>query len=332
MKKIILLIVVSIAIFSCKRETDTLGPNLSDIYGEFQVFEAFDVTKTNIDFSTGEVLNFTARFSKTVDWEVRIVGQKSGATKVLTGKSKTLDEITAVWNGSTTVLPMFKTETCNAYLSVPEEGYTDTVKSIVVDSTKVNDGFVVADFENGLNPDWEVFKQSGGDMSFFIVQNDSAGEANNYYDMGGEVNFDYLIGYIYFPATAYGAPAFPLPSNPENVYFNVLVYKPIGITNEIILFQFTEDENGDGIFQDATEDMYSLELKNIETGWQTISVKYADLEALVNGAPANPNGNGIHEPEKLMEVRTLFLADPSTGYSQVFMDYMIFTEDAPLEP
>jgi len=150
--------------------------------------------------------------------------------------------------------------------------------------------------------------------------------------MGGEVNFDYLIGYIYFPADAYGVTVFPLTSNPDNVYFNVLLYKPAGITNEIVLFQFTEDENGDGIFQDASEDMYSLELKGLEIGWQTISVKYSDLKALVNGAPATPNGNGIHEPEKLMEVRTLFLANPSSGYSQTWMDYMIFTENSPLEP
>jgi len=83
--------------------------------------------------------------------------------------------------------------------------------------------------------------------------------------------------------------------------------------------------------------MYSIELKHggdegLQAGWQTISVRYSDLTALVNGSPATPNGNGILEPHKLMEVRTLFLADPNSGYSQTFMDYMIFTENGPLEP
>lgn len=336
MKKILVLIVVSIAIFSCKRETDTLGPNLSDIYGDFQVFEDFDVSNNSVEFSSGEVLNFNARFSKTVDWEVRIVGQTSGATKLLTGKSKILDESNAIWNGSTSELPMFKTEMCNAYLSIPEEGFRDTVESIAIDSTKVNEGFVVADFENGMNTGWNIFKQSGGNMSFFIVESDSAAEASHYYDMGGEVNFDYLIGYFYLPASAYGVATYPLSSNPDNVYFNVMLYVPEGITNEIVLFQFLEDENEDGSFQDATEDMYSMELKHgpdgLQSGWQTISIKYSDLTALVNGAPSTPNGNGIHEPEKLLELRLLFLADPSSGYSQTLMDYIIFTENAPLEP
>ena len=263
---------------------------------------------------------------------MKIEGQSSGATKVITGKSKTLDELNAIWDGTTTVLPMFKNERCNAYLSLPEEVYADTIIGITIDSTKTNEGFVVADFENGINPGWDIFKQSGGDMTFEIVNNDSAAERSHYYDMGGEVNFDYLIGYIYFPADAYGEPTFPLSPIPQNVYFNVMLNKPETITNEIILFQFVEDENGDGIFQEASEDMYSLELKNIESYWQLISLPYSDLTALVNGAPSTPNGNGIHEPDKLLEVRTLFLADPSSGYSQTFMDYMIFTENEGLNP
>lgn len=331
-KNIIIVLFTLLVTSSCERDMDTLGPNLSDIYGEFQVFEDFKSDKMNVDFANGENVGFSARFSKTVDWEVRVVGQRSGATKILTGKSKTIDEINGRWDGTTTNLPMFKDESCNAYLTLIEEGFSDSILGIKVDSTKVNEGFVVADFENGINPGWDIFKQSGGDMSFFIVQSDSAAEKIKYYDMGGEVNFDYLIGYIYFPSSAYGETAYPLSSNPDNVYFNVMLAKPETITNEIILFQFVEDENGDGIFQEATEDMYSLELKNIESDWSTISLKYSDLVSLVNGAPANPNGNGIHEPHKLLEVRTLFLADPSSGYSQTFMDYIMFTENEALVP
>ena len=91
MKKILLLLTVSLMIISCERKTETLGPNLSDLYGPFTVFEEFGISNNTVDFSTGEALNFTARFSKTVDWKVRIVGQTSGATKILSGKTKVLD-------------------------------------------------------------------------------------------------------------------------------------------------------------------------------------------------------------------------------------------------
>ena len=52
MKKIIILFTISLLIISCERKTETLGPNLSDIYGGFQVFEDFEaLAKTINSFS-----------------------------------------------------------------------------------------------------------------------------------------------------------------------------------------------------------------------------------------------------------------------------------------
>ncbi len=334
MKKVISIIVLALIAFSCERKTETLGPNLSDLYGPFSVLEDFEASRNTVQFSGGQSVIFTCRFNKTVDWEVHIVGQKSGAEKVLTGKTNRIDENNGgLWDGSTTNLPMFKREDCLAYVTVPEEGFSDTLANLItVDSVKTNEGFVVADFENGINPGWTIFVQSGANMSFNIVQSDSAAEGQNYYDMGGEVDFDFLIGLMEFPADAYGETSYPLSENPNNVYFNVLLDKPAGINNEIVLFRFNEDENGDGVFNPGNEDQYSLELRGLETNWQTISIKYADLIALVNGQPATPAGNGVHEPDKILFTEVLFLADPSSGYSQTLMDYIIFTENGPLQP
>ncbi len=332
MKKFGILALSVFAFFACERETETLGPNLSELYGEFTVLEDFAASRSSVDFGVGESVLFSARFSKPVDWEIHVIGQTSGAEKVLTGMSKLVDETNGAWTGTTTKLPMFKEEICWAYIAVPDEGYGDTIMGITIDSTKYDAGFRVADFESGVNSGWTVFAQSGANMSFGIVQADTAAEQYHFWDMGGEVTFDYLIGLIDFPASAYGETAFPLNENADNVYFNVMLSKPEGITNEIILFQFREDENGDGIFQDATEDMYSIELKGINNDWNTVSMRYSDMTTLVNGAPADPAGNGIHEPHKLLQVSMLFLADPSSGYSRSYMDHMIFTENGPLEP
>lgn len=332
MKNYMLIATVILAFIACDRETDPLGPELNDIYGEFQVFEALQSSRNEVNFAAGQTMTFTARFSKTVDWELHVIGQTSGAHKLFRGKSKTVDASNANWNGTTTDLPMFKQEPCMAVLSVPEENFSDTLKNLNVLETRVIDGFVVADFESGINPDWNVFAQSGADMSFNIVASDSAPQQGNYYDMGGEVSWDYLIGLIDFPATAYGADVFPLSDNPNNVYFNVFLSKPESINNEIILFRFFEDENGDGVFQEASEDMYALELQGIKSQWHTVSVRYSDLVSLVNGQPASPNGNGVHEPHKLMQVSVLFLADPATGYSQTLMDNIIFTPNDSIQP
>lgn len=333
MKKVILSLIVALSIVSCERSTDTQGPDLTDLFGDFQLLENFAVSANNVDFSNGSSLNFSARFSKTVDWEIHIVGQNSGAEKILSGKTRTIEATDGLWNGTTTNLPMFKMENCDAILLVPEEGYSDTLRNISVDGLRQNDGFVVADFENGINPGWNIFAQSGANMSFNIVASDTSAEQGNYYDMGGQVNWDFLIGLMDFPASAYNsATAFPLSDNGNNVYFNVMLSKQPTINNEIILFQFREDENGDGIFQDQSEDMYALELRSINSEWHLTSVKYSDMTALVNGQPATPAGNGVHEPHKLMQVSVLFLADPASGYSQTLMDYIIFTDNEPLNP
>ncbi len=330
MKKILILALVGISL-SCQRKEDNLGPSLDELYGEFSLLENFASSSQLIDFSTGNQLEFTCRFSKPVDWEIHIIGLLSGAEKIITGKSKAIDESNGKWNGSTTLLPMFKDESCLAVLSVPDELYTDTIGVTILD-TKINEGFLISDFENGINPGWNIFLQSGADMRFNIVESDSSAQGYNYYRMGGAVNWDYLIGYVDLLASAYQENTYPLSDNPSTVYFNAFLSKPSLINNEIVLWQFWEDENLDGIFQAASEDMYSLELTGLESGWQHISIRYDELVSLTNGAPSPPAGNGIHEPDKLLNIRLLFLANPTTGYSETSVDYIIFTQNQALVP
>jgi hypothetical protein len=330
MKKL-LFIVLIIASASCQRKEEVLGPSLDELYGEFSILEPFTVSGSPVDFAQGEEAEFNCRFSKTVDWEIEIIGQTSGAVKVISGKTKVIDQETGIWNGTTTYLPMFKVENCMAIVKVQDENYADTIYLSVQD-TRVNEGFLLSDFENGINPDWDFFIQSGADMKFYIVESDSAAQALNYYVMGGAVNWDYLIGYIDMPASAYQEDTYPLSDNPTQVYFNTFLYKPNPINNEIVLWQFWEDDNLDGVFEQATEDMYSLELTGLDNGWQTISVRYDEIPSLFNGAPSTPAGNGIHEPNKIINTRLLFLANPATGFSETWVDYIIFTQNQALVP
>jgi hypothetical protein len=318
---------------SCKKE-DTLfdGPSLVDLYGEFSVLAGLEVNDVAIDFAAGEKAVFTAEFSKNVDWTIRITGLESGAVKEINGFSRTLDNTNAEWNGTTTILPMFRSELCQVELLFANEPdvFTDTIEVL---TPKLNTGFLLEDFEDGWNPGWGSFVQSGADMSFVIRTDASSAQGNAYYDMGGAVSWDYLIGLIDIPGSAYGAPTFDLSANPDNVYFNVLLSKQPDLNNALVLFQFREDDNGDGVYTAGAEDLFSLEVAlNDQNGWQLISSRYSDLTTLINGAPADPIGNGISEPDKLLQISILMLANPVTGYSQALMDYLIFTENGPLQP
>lgn len=333
--KYVLAIMLSAACFvSCERDSDANNITLTDIYADFEIKESLDVNRTSIDFEQGENTHFTAEFSKPVIWELSITGNKSGAEKTITGFSKELNAETAVWDGSTTIFPMFKSgEDCSVELNVPAEDTTLVLsESITVKKAKVDQGVVITDFETGndYRDGWDWFFQSG--VSFFNLKSTKrAAQGSYYYKMFGECSWDWLIGMINIPATAFENNTFGLSSDPNNLYFNVLVN--VREPNASLLIRFKEDENNDGVFDIETEDEYSITIEDAEEGWQQISVKYSDLVVVdENGNTITPNGNGIHNPDLLNIIDVLLLADPETGYSRVDMDYMIFTENEPLKP
>jgi len=334
MKKIFLPLFSAIVLLSSCTTDNTAydGPSLTDIYGEFSLLNTLSVSSTAIDFSTGQTLSCGAEFSKNVNWKIEITGQTSGGVNTIEGFSRIIDATNAIWDGSASTLPMFRAEECVVMLTIENE--VDTLyQNVTVTGTKPIVGLLLSDFEAEWNPGWSSFIQTGADMSFIITDADAAGQGAKYYDMGGTVDWDWLLGLIDIPATAYGTPAFTLNANPNVVYFNVLLSKIPSITNGIVLFQFREDDNSDGVYTEGEEDLFSIEIKlTSNDGWQLISYKYADLPTLVNGTAVEPIGNGIYEPQKLMQVSILMLANPVTGYSQAYMDMLLFTENEPFKP
>lgn len=334
MKKYLLVFIVgSVLLTACRKDDANQidGPSLTDIYGDFSVFTPFAVSSPNVDFGAGETVHFTAEFSKSVDWEIRITGQTSGAIKIISGFGATIDVSSSNWIGDISEFPIFEVEICDVELSFLNEADV-FAEQVEITSPKTNDGFLVADFESGFMSGWSTFVQSGANMDFQIKSDNFSPQQGSYFNMAGEVDWDYLIGYVYFNANAYGASHYPLSNNPDNEYFNFMLYGEPGLNNTIVLFQFTEDDNDDGNHTAANEDMYSLELLVDWEGWRLVSIKYSDIPCLVNGQPAAPNGNGVHNPDKLTSVNMLHLANPVTGFAQSKLDYMIFTQNGPLKP
>ncbi|NNC83570.1 MAG: hypothetical protein HKN79_08330 [Flavobacteriales bacterium] len=336
LQHILPLTIILSLLMACERDQDEfVGPSLANLYGDFALLEEGDISNREVDFAAGENTHVTALFSQQVTWELHITGKESGAHKLITGFSAELSSSNTLWNGTTTDLPMFKAEMCDVNLrafNAQDSLVYDYVDSLEVISSRIIDGVFVADFENGIDPAWGSFVQTGANMSFNTSSEIAAGQGDSYLDIGGEVSWDWLILYVDFPGDALGAPTYPLSANASEVYFNFFVYTPEEIANEVILLQFMEDENGDDQHSGSTEDMYSYELTNVSPGWQKVSLKYSDLQALVNGQPSDPAGNGLREANKLWNIRLLYLADPSSGYSQSYFDYMIFTEGDPLVP
>jgi hypothetical protein len=326
MKYNLFLLLLLTVLFSCRKDEIDIfeGPDLNDVYGEFTVITSLESSQPNVDFADGQTVYFTCELSKVIDWQLTITGQTSGAEKLISGTSKYVDTNTSTWDGSTTNFPMFKSEVCNVMLTF--NGESDTLNtSVTVDLPKVNEGFVIADFETGWNSGWTTFIQSGAGMDFNIKTDASAPNENSYYNMQGLVDWDWLTGLVDFNATAYGSTTIPLSDNGDNLYFNAIVYGDPGLPNSRVLFRFDEDENEDGSFNVSNEDQFGYEIIIQWEGWKLITVKYSDMVG-------SGGGGNIHNPDKLNKVSVLHLADPSSGMAKSGIDYLIFTENAPLQP
>lgn len=334
MKKNVLCIVLMTLFFAgCRKDEDAFdGPSINDIFSNFKLIAPFDADRDSVDFSLSQTVAFSASFNKVVDWKITITGQTSKAQKVIEGQSKTISVTNALWNGSTTNYPVFRAENCTAKLTIKDVADTFNI-AIKVIKPKTNPGYLIADFENGLNPFWPKYIQSGANMDFKVKTDSVAPQGTKYLNMAGTVNWDYLIGYIDFPASAYGSQfAFPLNTNPSSVYFNCLIYGVANTNTSLVLFQFKEDENGDGTFTPANEDEYDYQITVDWVGWKLVSVKYADLNTLVNGQPGTPKGNGLRNPDRLGKISMLHLADPNNGFASTKIDLITFSNNAPIEP
>lgn len=329
MKKYFAIILIMIVLFSCRKDKATDGPSLNNLFGPFAVLTDLEASQNTVDFGAGETVYFTAELSKTSTWQLRIVGLTSGAEKIVDGLNQSINAEAYVWDGSTTELPMFKSEFCAIELTFP--GQSDTVlrDTIEVITPKVNEGFVVADFENGFNPGWSTFIQTGASMDFQIKSDlVLSAEGGAYYNMQGEVTWDWLVGLVNFRATAYGSPTYStLNTNPDVVYFNAMIYGEPGFPNSLVLFQFDEDDNEDGTFDEGSEDRYAYEIPVTWSGWKQVSMSYSEIAAL-----AAASGNQVPEPHKLKDINMLHLANPASGIAKSKLDYIIFTENGALNP
>ena len=162
MKRIIIVSFLACFFLSCERDVLFEGPSLETMLGPFELTQKFQVSNQNVDIYNCESTFFTAEFSKEVDWKVVITGSSSGAIKNISGRDISLSEFNAIWDGSTTNLPMFKQEVCTAelYVSYSSEIEDSTItvsdsligiSQLNVTSIKENYGLILSDFELGFN-------------------------------------------------------------------------------------------------------------------------------------------------------------------------------------
>jgi len=341
MKKLkFLLLLTPFFFISCEKEKIE-GPDLHDLYSELTILESLNIVGDSADFSNNQTMYFTASFSKQIDWTIKIKGLNSSAVKIISGKSQTINQANSTWNGSSTQLPFFIAEDCDLELTLKwntiDSGnpniimHNDTIYNQVnVQSAKIytNESTVlISDFEGGFNPNFTGFFQSGCTKS--LVTN-GAGEGNKYLAQYGICDWDWLIGYVdYFSDYWYDQE--DLINDPSKLYFNIMINGASTISdvsdlpNSLFKLEFYEDENGDDYHDASSEDRYDYEFDVNWTGWRMISICYNDLIP-----PSSNAGDGVKEPSKIINVRTLLLANPESGFAKADVDFLIWSFNAPI--
>ncbi len=312
-------------IWSCEHETDPPdGPNLVERFGPFEVLDSLTLDRTNVDFSSGENVVFSARFNKNIDWVITITGTESGAVKTIEGFDRNVNSENAVWNGTTTVLPFFRDELCTVELTVPEEpDYIDSAEVEVI-GTRIYTGLLVTDWEDGVNPGFSEFTQSGTNMRFDTVVSTNSVQGNVFYEMSGEVTFADDLGNISMPKGTFTDNDETLSPNSESVFFNVFARRGSSAVGDIFVVQFMEDDDGNGSYNSNGDDLHEFVFQDLSLNWEQFSIRYSNLTT------TNSAGGGEKNPDRLIQmvILPIGLGEPFEGY----LDYLIFTEGGALQP
>jgi len=312
--------------WSCQHETDPPdGPNLVERFGPFEVLDSLSLDRTNVDFSAGENVAFSARFNKNIDWVITITGTESGAVKIIEGFDRNLTSANAIWNGTTTILPFFRNELCTVELTVPEApDYIDSAEVEVI-GTRIYNGLLVTDWEDGVNPGFSVFTQSGANMRFDTVVSPTSVQGSVFYELSGDVEFADDLGNISMPKGTFADGNETLSPNSDFVYFNVFARRGPSSVNDIFVIQFMEDDDGSGGYNGNGDDLHEFVFQDISSlNWEQFSIQYSNLTT------TNSAGGGEKNPDRLIQmvILPIGLGEPFEGY----LDYLIFTEGGPLQP
>jgi uncharacterized surface protein with fasciclin (FAS1) repeats len=302
----------------------------------FSIEDPLMASRAAVDFSAGESVTFTARFSIPVNWVLEIVGQESGAVKRIEGFSAELTAENTRWEGGTTILPLFSVEAVEARLFVPEEDADASRVTLDVLAPRAYEGAVFADFEGDdditvLNPEFELDPGSGISAEVPPAQGDGFYLLRDTDD----VLSNFFVGLI--TITPPGGGTFEVPTNnADELYFNCFLYG-YGTPNTIAAIEVAIDANGSGAYEENQDSFFSLgydvEFPNVGEidyrGWRP----YAE--------PASSFGSfgmGLtdEQTQQIVAVRVLLISDQSEQPTpplevEYGIDYITFTAGRPLQ-
>ncbi|MBY0424769.1 MAG: hypothetical protein K2Q22_03950, partial [Cytophagales bacterium] len=244
---------------ACKSPSIIEGPELNELYGPFVIKKSLTLSTKTPNFTSNDKVGFSVELSKISEWTITITGLNSNAIKVISGKSKVIDQSNAVWNGSTTFFPRFGVEKAKIELSFKDTSLVirDTVQ---ITGTKVlQTGLVVTQF-----PASDLGTLFSNKLIDYSADGDLIGTSttapykpvlgsSSLTMKGVDKNKDTYLGNVMYnykvfnPTSTTTSSTYPVgSSDASQVYFNMAVFGVSSAPGSTMLLQFFEDCNNDG--------------------------------------------------------------------------------------
>lgn len=345
----IIALLSTILILGCRKD-EIEGPELQDIFGEFEVLEPLTVSTTEVDFANGQSVSFNAKLSIRTDWQLHIIGSQSGGRKVIEGRERDITGEVARWRGDITFAPLFATEPCEVYMTFTD--YPDTLFAEDINILDIKPesevDLLVSDFATGAG--WGTFAEAAAQNQHingtYFVQDPSsdlpsfievsAPEGNGHWRMTYDNDASiFICGINTLSSSAIDASGDYLnlgTTNPDNVYINMLVHG-FGDGNTRFSLGLQEDDNLDGSYDRFTEGTYNTEIVVDWVGWKVVSIPLSDFNLSTVGGFGNIDGTGQQDIDRIISLEFLLLAaEGSTGFVGYGLDYINFTQFTPWNP
>ncbi len=341
--KIIIFLFSVFLINSCTKK-DFEGPSIENIYGEFEIIESFKILNKNPNFSINEKVSFHCEFNKPIEWKISIKGLNSSATKEIIGFSNIIDSNVIFWDGGPSQLPFFLEEICLVDLTFSNE--IDSIRDTLNINVKptFENGIWLENFEDGIPENSIVYYNNDGGGMTFSISDDNPLLGQNYFKMGGRVNWDWPLGNIDIPMNLND-----VSLGSEELFINIGILSDLQdlhtgqfinilISEETITpFNDNIENNASDIFE-STMEVYKMKIPVDWDGWQLKSFRYSDFE------PINPNDQDINyqmNPSDIRAIRIACQACPSSSGNAICpenfgkdvrtdIDHIIFTSNTAL--
>jgi hypothetical protein len=293
---------------------------------------------------------YKARLSERVSWKVEVTCHETGAQKVVTGVSDSINFTNSVWDGGATSDQFFNTnDTIEVKLSFAGSDIVlrDTlvisdVKSYVtsVSDPVGADGIIyhkIDDFEGSMVTAKTQFSP------FYIDQADLGGGnfGNNgfngikiqgdfsYKMYGTDINNNTYLGSSNTPNLNDIDTTTFATKNPDSLFINMYVYgfnKP-NTTISILAYE-NDAHEALGVYTKTKNDIWIYQKSVDWYGWKLVSIPYRDFHRPKPATSVTGQGNNTLNPDRLCGLVLELDSYPTQGYEvEAIIDMVVITEN-----